>query len=169
MNTKTPAQTPEGRLIEEATKASGRSVRTLAANAGISDTRWRHIVKGWQSTPGGGQAPVRAPAATLARMAYALGLTPEQLDEVGRSDAVPELQRLQREGVGVGLATAAGAAYDAQIRTGAADEIRTGAADEIELIYASKSMSALEKLAAIRMVLQLRAEVERTSGEESES
>jgi hypothetical protein len=86
MGPETPRQTPEGRLIEEAVKASGRSVRQLAAKAGLSDTRWRQIMRGHQPGHEGKLIPVRAPTATLARMAYVLGITPGALIDVGRED-----------------------------------------------------------------------------------
>lgn len=93
---------PEAELIEQATKASGRSVRSLAAEAGISDTRWRHLARGWQIARGE-KVSCRARPATLARMAFVLGLSAAQLEQVGRSDAVPELRRLNAPaGSGVG-------------------------------------------------------------------
>lgn len=137
----TPEQTPEGRLLSEAVKASGRSARQFAANAGMSDTRWRQIIRGHQPDPKGGLMPVKAPPLTLARMAKAAGVTAEQLKEVGREDAAIVMPTL-----------------DADVeRQGQMD--RAGG-DEIELIYASRTMNAEEKLRAIRMVLQLRAQAD---------
>lgn len=74
-------------MIEEAARATGRSIRSLAANAGLSDTRWRQIVKGWQPGPDGTKLEVHAPAMTLAKMAIVVGLEPEQLAQTGRTDA----------------------------------------------------------------------------------
>lgn len=62
--------------------------------AGISSTRWRHIVNGYQPHGAGQNLAVIAPAATLARMARAVGVTPEQLAEVGRADAADELRTM---------------------------------------------------------------------------
>lgn len=92
-----PDQQPEGRLIAEALKRSRRSARSAARDAGISDTRWRHIVSGYQPAGSGNFIPVSAPAETLARMAQAVGVTPDQLADVGRGDAAGELLRRRRD------------------------------------------------------------------------
>lgn len=147
----TPQQTPEGALLEQALKRDKRSARAVAPLAGITDTRWRQIVKGYQSV-GGQTVPVIAPAATLARMAEVAGITPDQLREAGRDDAALVLEAMgatKRSGVALEVTatlTAGGRA--------------SRAIDEIDMIYASKSMTAEEKLLAIRTVLRLRAEVE---------
>jgi hypothetical protein len=156
----TPRQTREGRLIEAAATATGLSVKKLAANAGISDTRWRHIVKGWQPGPGGGQNPVVAPPLTLARMAFAVGVSPEDLAQTGRTDAAELLARMDESGADSVIplpASAVGRAYDARVTINGTME---HGADEIDLIYASTSMTSKQKLERIRMVLRLRAEVE---------
>lgn len=62
--------------------------------AGIGEARWRQIVNGYSSPGSGTYMPVIAPAATLARMAAAVGVTPEQLEEVGRGDAAEILRDL---------------------------------------------------------------------------
>jgi transcriptional regulator with XRE-family HTH domain len=141
-----PRQPREGSLIEEAAKATGLSVKKLSANAGISDTRWRHIVRGRQPAAGGGEVAVTAPAATLARMAHVVGVTAEQLVEAGRADAADLLQRIEAEPAG-------------SPRLARAPLPADRGADEIDLIYAS-NMPARRKLELIRRVLQLRAEVE---------
>lgn len=94
--TDTPTPTPEGQLIGEHAAQSGRSIRSLATDAGISDTRWRQIVVGWQSTRAG-IAEARASAQTLARMAAALGIPAERLEHVGRSDAANALRSLTQK------------------------------------------------------------------------
>lgn len=91
-----PPQPPEGKLIGEAMKRRGMSARGAATAAGISDTRWRHIVAGYQPV-GELYVPVSGPAETVARMARAVGVLPHQLAEVGRQDAANELTRLQRD------------------------------------------------------------------------
>lgn len=157
MDSAQPPQTPEGQLIERAAAADRRKTSQLAAQAGISDQRWRHIVKGYQSIGSGRFNAVRAPAATLARMAAAVGLRAEDLLSVGRADAAAILPdvvvakvRAQAES-----ATATGTASDATVVT------RDGRpADEIDMIYRSRTMSPEEKLAAIRMVLHLRAQAD---------
>lgn len=145
MESETPAQRPEGRLIAEKASDSGLSVRRLAANAGISDTRWRHIVKGWQPAPGSVRAEVKAPAETLARMAAALGLNPEDLQGVGRDDAAKALREMRT-------------------RRPALIEKSPSQVDEIDLIYRSNTMSDKDKLEAIRKVLELRARIEAQAG-----
>jgi hypothetical protein len=161
MGVEIPRQTREGRLIEGAASVSGLSVKKLAANAGISDTRWRHIVRGWQPGPGGAMNPVVAPANTLARMALAVGVSAEDLIEAGRGDAAEvlpsvEARRLSDSGVDFAVMRP-----DGQVEIFEAKNYASaGQADEIELVYASRSMTAKQKLETIRMILQLRAEVE---------
>lgn len=87
---------PEGVALERARQRSGLSQNEAGRRAGISGTRWRQIVAGWQSS-GGGQIPVTAPARTVAKMAWAVGLTPEELGAVGRADAAEELRELLAE------------------------------------------------------------------------
>ncbi|OPC79972.1 hypothetical protein B4N89_02525 [Embleya scabrispora] len=91
-----PPQLPEGALIE---RAQGRhtprlSNRKAAELAGISEGRWRHIVKGYQTVQAGMHARVVAPAETLARMAHAAGATPAELRAANRSDAAEAYERL---------------------------------------------------------------------------
>lgn len=147
MTSDPPPQRPEGMLIEAAAKSDGRSIRQLAAQAGMSDARWRQLVKGYQSVTGGGVAEAVARAETLAKMAQVLRLSPASLEEVGRSDAAVVLRRLLDQ------------AQDAprNLPTGKSGR---PAPDEIEMIYNSRSMTAEEKLEAIRRVLHLRAQVE---------
>lgn len=150
-----PPQPAEGRLIEEAVKADGRSVRQLAPLAGISDARWRHIVKGYQPTGGGRWNEAKAPAQTLARMAYLLGIDPDELDAAGRPDAAQALAGVQ-----------AARERHPQPPTPATISPAAGPAsgDEIDMVYRSQSMTAEEKLEAIRKVLHLRAQADAASG-----
>jgi hypothetical protein len=147
MASENPRQTREGSLIEGAANASGLSVKKLAANAGISDTRWRHIVRGWQPAAGGGVAPVVGPAPTLARMAFAVGISAEELARTGRTDAADLLARIEAQGDGSGMPLPSTRASRSQ-------------ADEIDMIDASQTMTTRQKLQAIRTVLRLRAELE---------
>lgn len=99
--TEVPEQRPEGALIEGARermqpKMSGRAA---AAAAGISDGRWRQIINGYLSAGQGHYIPVIAPPDTLARMARVVGVSPEQLTEVGREDAAAELLKLMGDEV----------------------------------------------------------------------
>jgi transcriptional regulator with XRE-family HTH domain len=84
-------QTPEGKLIGDAQKRLHISARKAAESLGMSDTRWRNIVNGYQAIGRGDQIKVVAPAETLARMASVVEVTPEELIAVGREDAAAEL------------------------------------------------------------------------------
>jgi hypothetical protein len=160
-------------MIEAAAKATGRSVRKLAANAGMSDTRWRQVVKGWQPGPGGTKLEVHAPPMTLARMALVCGtVTSTDLREAGRADAADLLDRMGDEiedltgqaltaDSGINLTQWVSDRRQILRRARAEGEplvgpIDRGQPDEIDLIYASQ-MSAREKLLRIRQVLELRA------------
>ncbi|WP_052620254.1 hypothetical protein, partial [Mycobacteroides abscessus] len=101
---------PEARLIE-ASREELRprlSARRAAELSGISEGRWRQIVKGFQQVTKDVRVPVRAPAETLARMANTVGVTPEQLRDVDRNDAAAELdllrERIASEGAQVAAA-----------------------------------------------------------------
>lgn len=90
-----PTPTPEGELIQSALARAGMSARAAAKSAGISEGRWRQIVNGYQVVTKGTYVPVTdAPAATVAAMAKAVGLTPAQLADVGRDDAAQHLEEL---------------------------------------------------------------------------
>lgn len=151
-----PPQPPEGRLIEEAAKADGRSVKALAPLAGISDARWRHIVKGYQPTGNGRFNEVKAPAQTLARMAHVLGLDADDLDQVGRTDAAQAL-------AGIQAARERHPQSAAALSATATLTIGKPTPDEIDMIYRSRSMTPEQKLDAIRKVLHLRAQAEAAS------
>jgi len=73
------------------------SAREAARRAGISEGRWRQIAGGYQVVSPGVYAHVRGPAATLARMASAAGVTPEQLTAAGRDDAATVMLRQQED------------------------------------------------------------------------
>lgn len=90
-----PKPPPEAVLI--ATKRDGAvprlSMREAARLAGISATRWRQLETGIFSARGT-DYPERAPAETLARMAQAVGATPEELRTAGRDDAAVILVKI---------------------------------------------------------------------------
>ena len=90
-----PPQPPEGKLIADAAAARGLSIREAARRTGISYGRWRQIVTGVQNISPGVTAPVRAPAATVARMARVAGVTPDELEAEGRrADAAAALRAM---------------------------------------------------------------------------
>lgn len=87
-----PDPTPEGELIRRAMVRKGVNAPDVAPLAGIGPGRWRHIVNGAQPLGGGEYNRVVGPAVTLARMAKAVDVTPEQLEEAGRADAAKVLR-----------------------------------------------------------------------------
>lgn len=95
MTTK-PPQPPEGALIEMARKRRGPRppIKHYAERAGLSDTRWRQIEKGYQTPTAGNPVPVTAQPETLARMARAVDVTPQQLRDVDRDDAADAYEKL---------------------------------------------------------------------------
>ncbi|MEV6344173.1 hypothetical protein [Actinoplanes sp. NPDC051851] len=153
MEQMTPEQTPEGRMIQEWAKRTGESVRQLAAKAGISDTRWRQIVKGWQPAAGGMKIPVRGNAQTLARMNMAIGRTADALADAGRVDAAEAQLELEQAAKRVDIVAAT-----SMISVGIDPEHPVGGDELIDLIYADKNMTAQEKLIRIRQVMELRAQ-----------
>ncbi len=84
---------PEGSAITAALKKSGLSAREAAKRAGLSEGRWRQIASGYQRPRAGVVVEVTAPPDTLARMAVVVGLTPEDLEAAGRSDAAAALRQ----------------------------------------------------------------------------
>lgn len=98
---------PEALLLEEARKRIPKkrnAVAKVAKRAGISEGRWRQIAKGYQQATKETRVAVRAPADTLARMAHAVNVTADQLDEAGRSDAA-DIVRADRRRMAEGLAS----------------------------------------------------------------
>lgn len=96
-----PQPPPEAILIEE---SRGQvfprlSMREAAKHSGISDTRWRQIVAGYQQVGPDAHITVRAPADTLARMAAAVGVQPHELERVGREDAARQLRKLLAQAI----------------------------------------------------------------------
>jgi len=81
------APPPEGAALEAARERLGISQNEAAKRSGMSGTRWRQIISGFQGT-----TPVRGSAKTLAKMSKAVGLPPEILEEAGRPDAANQLR-----------------------------------------------------------------------------
>ena len=82
---------PEGLLLEQARERMDISQNEAGRRAGITGTRWRQITYEQAS-----EMTSTRGVKTIARMAVAVGVTPEQLAEVGRED-VAELLR-ERKG-----------------------------------------------------------------------
>ena len=84
---------PYGVLIEAAREDAGLSRREAARRAGISDSWWRYVAAGWQN------GPLTGTADTVAAMARAVGVAPDDLEgEGGRPDAARILRRLRPAG-----------------------------------------------------------------------
>jgi transcriptional regulator with XRE-family HTH domain len=83
----------EAVLLKTALTASPLSQRAAAERAGISESRWRQLVSGYQVVSGT-KAPTRSPDDTLARMARAVDVTPEQLAAAGREGAAEVLREI---------------------------------------------------------------------------
>lgn len=83
---------PEGALIEEVLASLGWSMRRAAKEVGISDSRLRHIVRGYQPVGREQRIEVVAPAATLAEIALALKIAPDDMKAAGRDDAAEIMQ-----------------------------------------------------------------------------
>lgn len=114
------------------------SARAAAKLANLSPSRWTQIVRGYKQETPDVRVPVRAPADTLARMAKAVGATPEQLREVGRKDAADELEGLTitvreaRDSGRVGL----GRGLEKLIPTEQTPEMRAQMAEAVESLRA---------------------------------
>lgn len=93
MDAQTPQPPAEAVLIKEALRRARLSGREAAKRAGLSETRWRQIVNGYQDV-GGVRIPVTAPDETLVRMAQVVSLTSDQLRHAGRSIAADLLDEL---------------------------------------------------------------------------
>ena len=94
-------KTPEGRLLRSARVRTipKLSIRAAAARIGMSPEQWGYAERGY--VPRRGSEPPRVfhpPAATLARMARAVGISPERLESEGeRPDAAGELLEIARD------------------------------------------------------------------------
>jgi hypothetical protein len=105
------------RLIEQ--RRGRLSIRKAASAAGISEARWRQLESGSRPTPLG-YAPEEAPDGTLARMAHAVGVTPDELRGAGRPAAAVILGEHAAEQAAIAEAdeeaAAAGARAAAELR-----------------------------------------------------
>jgi len=125
---------PEAQLIARKRKALRPTLSMLEAarRAGMSATRWRQLETGSIRVKGA-DYPERAPADTLARMAWVTGATAAELCEAGRPDAAEELERLP----------------DGSPDHGAHDEVRA----IIDQIASSKVLTERQRKALIDQIL----------------
>lgn len=84
-------QRPEGKLIAAAMFRKRLKRPAAAQLVGVSDGWLGNVVKGYRSDGKGKTKPVVADAAMLARIAHALGISGDELRDVGREDAVEPL------------------------------------------------------------------------------
>lgn len=89
-----PSPTPEGLALRDGRRGKHLSIRQAAKDSGLSEGRLRQIEAGYQIPAPGVYVPVIAPAATLARVATAVGVHWRQMQAAGRED-VAELLRLR--------------------------------------------------------------------------
>lgn len=94
MTEEPPPAPPEGKLLRAALADLPFSQREAARRATLSESRWRQIVSGYESKKGI-KIPVVGPHGTVARMAHAVGVRPEQLQDAGRDDAAASLRDLE--------------------------------------------------------------------------
>jgi transcriptional regulator with XRE-family HTH domain len=105
MGRDTPQPTREGQLIRLARMRSTPrlSIRAAAEKAGVSAETWGYVERGYQSQGHGKQVRTHIPPAdTLAHMANALEVTPEDLEEIDRHDAAQVLRQIHRTTTGHG-------------------------------------------------------------------
>lgn len=102
-----PAPTPEGALIRRVRESlrPRLSIPAAAQLAEVSEATWGNVERGYRTKKGGQEpVPVAGSSATIAHMAYALGIVPADLEKVGRTDAAAVLREMQGpevEAVGV--------------------------------------------------------------------
>jgi hypothetical protein len=94
-----PAPTPEGKLIRRVREVAipKLSIRVAADRIGMSAENWGYVERGYRPSRNGEPAqPLTPIAGTLARMAHALGISPERLaDEGQRPDAAAMLREMR--------------------------------------------------------------------------
>lgn len=95
MDTEKPVRPAEGALLRDARTARGMSIEQAARAAGYSGSRWRQIESGYATVEAGVYRAIKARPDTLATMARAVGITPDQLDRAGRPDAAEHLRLLE--------------------------------------------------------------------------
>ena len=95
--------TPEGDLIRRAREVAipKLSIRAAAKRIGMSPDHWGYVERGYRyTTQGEAPRPFSAPAATVAKMAHAVGITSDELAEDGqRLDAADILIGIEHQEV----------------------------------------------------------------------
>ena len=95
--------TPEGDLIRRAREVAipKLSIRAAAKRIGMSPDHWGYVERGYRyTTQGEAPRPFSAPAATVAKMAHAVGITSDELADDGqRLDAADILIGIEHQEV----------------------------------------------------------------------
>lgn len=94
--TDSPARPPEAELVRRARRRQRISIRQAAAAADISESRLRQIEAGYQTVTKGVQIPTLASDVTLAHLAKAYDVTPDELEDARRPDAAEVLREIIR-------------------------------------------------------------------------
>src|SRR5580693_268644 len=96
-----PRPTPEGQMIRRVRSLSipKLTIPAAAARIGLSAEQWGYVERGYYpARDGNPPRPFSPPAATLAKMAHALRITPERLETEGqRPDAAEILAEILRQ------------------------------------------------------------------------
>jgi len=89
----------DAELIRRCREAANPTMsrRQAAAKAGISPSQWSDVERGHKKAGSGVVVPVQATAQTLARMARAVGTSPDDLAAAGRDDAARYLRDLDQD------------------------------------------------------------------------
>jgi len=96
MSEDVPGPTPEGQLIRRVRDLSipKLTIRAAAERIGLSAEQWGYIERGYRPARAGEPPrPFSPPAATLAKMAHALRITPERLESEGQRPDAAEILR----------------------------------------------------------------------------
>jgi hypothetical protein len=140
-----PLLTPLGQLLEHARqKVMHISGREAARLAGMSEGRWRQIVRGVQAKAGM-DIPVTAPARTIVAMALAVEVDPaEALRAAGFDVAEEDIQAM------------ADRRRRPKLVRGAV--VESGLADEIDRIRRLRGISPNDKIRMVQALIELHEE-----------
>lgn len=99
MTDQEPSLPPLGALLENARTHLKISKREAARRAGISEARWRQVVTGLQNTRDRG-TPSNPRAVTVAAMARAVDLDPDEALRVAGLDPLPHARQVDANDAG---------------------------------------------------------------------
>lgn len=97
-------QSPFGRAVAVARKARGLNVRQAAAEAGISEGRWRQLEAGYSLHGGGVRIPARPKTATVLAVSRVVGLDSRRAFKLAGlpvpEDLLAEMEHQRQDSVG---------------------------------------------------------------------